>query len=105
MKNLIVMVCLMVAPFAATFSKMPYAVFAINTIDIVMNADLLIATSNNPNDPLVKVEVFNGAGQKVAQGGCSSTKCTLNLSSLPTGNYLAKATSLMGFYTEPIYVP
>ncbi|HXH19574.1 MAG TPA: hypothetical protein VNJ07_10880 [Chitinophagales bacterium] len=107
MKNLTVIACLMFGAYILAFPNLPNSVSTkhIEGLDIQMQGEVLIASSDNPNDPLVKVEVFNGAGQKVAQGGCSSTKCTLDLSNLPTGNYLGKATSLRAVHTEPIYVP
>lgn len=102
---MLVILCLFLTPAITTFSKMPNGIVKhIESLNITMVGDLLIATSNNPNDPLVKVEVFNGAGQKVAQTGCSGTKCTLDLSSLAPGTYLAKATSLTGFLNQNIQV-
>src|SRR5688572_3098676 len=77
----------------------------IQAIEIEMQGDILVAISDNATDPLTKLEVYTIAGLKVADNTCSTVKCTLNLSSLPRGTYLAVATSKRTQYSESIFVP
>jgi hypothetical protein len=107
MKNLVLLACLM-APVAITFSKMSNAKLSvkhIEAINIEMSGDLLTAKSTDPNDPLTLLRVHNRANQIVAQTNCSGTKCTLDLSSLATGWYVAKAYSVQTTASQAIFVP
>lgn len=109
MKNLIVTASFLLVPFAMTFSKIfpdaPAALKHIEAIDIVMLGDLLVAKSTDPNDPLTLMRVHNRANQIVAQTGCSGAKCTLDLSHLATGWYVAKVYSVYTSKSQSIYVP
>ncbi len=74
-------------------------------IEIDMNGDLLIATSNDPNDPMKSIKIHNMSGQVVSQQICpQSAQCTHNLSNLPAGPYVAVAKSKYAQYSESIVV-
>ena len=99
----------MMASVTMTFSGMSNSTIAsvkhIEAINIDMSGELLIATSTVPSDPLTLLRVHNRANQIVAQTNCSGTKCSLNLSFLPTGSYVAKAYTVSTSASEVIFVP
>ncbi|GEM_PF-1070290 len=100
MKHLFFFSCLFLLTSVATISKTPLHVEA---IEIDMNGDLLIATSDNQNDPMKTIRVYNLSGQQVAYKSClASSTCTHDLSNLPSGTYLAVGNSKYAQYSESI---
>jgi len=105
MKNVILVASLLLTQSAVSFSRISSAeIKQTDAINIEMNGDLLIATSNDPNDLLRKIQVFNESMQLVAQKKCTGMECSLNLSSLPSGIYIAVAYSQYNQYSENIYL-
>jgi len=108
MKKVIVSVCLMLGALIVPFSNVSYnahaAVKSIEAISIEMSDDILIAKSDNPNDPLTLLQVYNRANQLLMQTACGGTKCDMNLSSLPAGTYIAKAYTVSTHASKIIYV-
>ncbi|MDZ4846388.1 MAG: hypothetical protein SH857_12650 [Chitinophagales bacterium] len=102
MKHLFFFSCLFLLTSVATISKTPLHVEAIN---IDMNGELLIANSNNPDDPMKTIRVYTLSGQLVTSKTClQSSTCTHNLSNLAAGPYLAVANSKFLQYSESILV-
>ena len=101
MKNMIAIACFTIAPFAMTFSSMsPTASTSIKDIEAItiqMQGDILIANSDNPEDPLTTLQVVSRVYGLVAQTDCSGQQCTLDLSSLSPGIYLAKAWTVSSY--------
>lgn len=102
MKHLFVFSCLFLMTSVATISKTPLHVEA---IEIDMNGDLLIASSDDANDPMKLIRVYTLSGQLVTSKTClQSATCTHNLSNLVSGPYLAVANSKYAQYSENILV-
>ena len=102
MKHLFVISCLFLLTSVATISKTPLHVEA---IEIDMNNDLLIASTDNPDDPMKAIKVYTLSGQLVASKIClQSSTCTHDLSNLAAGPYLAVANSKYLQYSESILV-
>lgn len=102
MKNLLSVACFILLFSAATISKTPLHIEAV-TID--MSGDLLIANSNDPNDPMKSIRVYTLSGQLVTSKTClQSATCTHDLHNLAAGAYLAVANSKHTQYSENILV-
>lgn len=107
MKKMIVIACFTMMPFAMMYSSMAAgatSVKEIQGITIDMEGVLLIATSDNPNDPLTLLRVFSKSRGIVAQTDCSGTQCTLNLSNVPPGLYFVRAWTLTTYKQQLITV-
>ncbi|GIV34757.1 MAG: hypothetical protein KatS3mg031_2292 [Chitinophagales bacterium] len=108
MKSIVLLLCALLAVPAATFSGTSAASAekkSIEVLDIVMEGDILYAYSDNPNDPLKQLIVYNLQLAKVADTYCSGQQCSLDLSFLQRGYYIAVAVSKHNKYSEEIYVP
>ncbi len=107
MKKILVITCLALIPFAMMYSHIPPEVTSVKEIqgiNIDMEGVLLIATSDNPNDPLTLLRVFSKSRGIVAQTDCSGTQCTLNLSNVPPGLYYVRAWTLTTYKQQLITV-
>jgi len=108
MKRILAIACFALVPFAMTYSNMSNDAVTsakeIQAINIAMNGDLLVATSNNDNDPLTLLRVLSKSQGIVAQTDCSGTQCTLNLSNLAPGSYFARAWTLTLYKQQVITV-
>ncbi len=94
--------CALIAQPFVSFSGMPAIKKSIEAIDIEMEGEILIAESDNPNDPLKRLLVYNMSLQLVAETYCSGQQCTLDLSPLPGGYYTAVAITKFNKLSEQI---
>lgn len=103
MKSLFIFSALFLLTSVATISKTPLHTDAEITID--MNGELLIAHSDDPDDPMKLIRVYSLSGQLVTSKTClQSSTCTHNLGSLASGPYLAVANSKKLQHSENILV-
>jgi len=100
MKTIVLFLC------ALAFHAMPGSpVSNADALTIDMEGDILLAQSDDENDLLTKIEVFNESWQKVAERSCPlSLSCSLNLSHLSAGTYIAKVYSQYDMLQQNIQV-
>lgn len=73
-------------------------------VDVFMEANILIASSDSGTGTLVSVTIKNGNNQTVLQEDVSGYYDTVDLSSLSPGNYTAYVTTTLTGYREGITV-
>jgi hypothetical protein len=67
------------------------------TVTFTMEDQILTVTSNNPEDELEYIEIYdNNAKLVLVEGPCAPTVCTVDFSDLAAGNYRAVAHSTLG---------
>ncbi len=102
MRKFMLFVCSLFLLSAFTPVKDAGRIFTISTD---LQGDLFIASSDNPNDLLVSIKVYDSARVLKAETSCGlSMNCQINLSSLPSGTYLAKVFSQNDAVAEYIYL-
>lgn len=90
MKTILFFSCLSFALFSFSDAGSPEPL----TISTELMGDFFTATSDNSNDRLVSIKVYDTSQVLRVEKSCGLTLvCTINLSSLPSGNYTAKVFS------------
>lgn len=63
---------------------------------ITMDDDFLRTSSDDPDDPIVLIQVFAGSTLVYSENGCHAQECSSDLSALSPGTYTAKAEAESG---------
>ena len=68
-------------------------------VDVYLEGMTLLASSDANTGTIVKVEVFQGTELKKTRS-CSGYSCSVSLSGLSAGNYVARVTTSLTTYEE-----
>lgn len=99
MKTILFFTCLSFALFSFSNAGSPEPL----TIATELMGDLYTATSDDSNDRLVSIKVYDSGNVLRKEKSCGLTlQCTINLSSLPNGAYTAKVYSQNNVFAEGI---
>lgn len=99
MKSLMLFLCLFFAAFSFTNAGNPEPA----GLDYEMMGELFSAITDDSNDKLVSIKVYDSGNVLRAEKSCNlSMVCTINLAPLPSGNYNVKVFSQADNIVVPV---
>lgn len=73
---------------------------------IMVEDEIMRISSDDPDDPIILIQVFDGSTLVYNENGCNAQICTTDLSQLAAGTYTAKAKAESGAIgSETIVLP
>ncbi|MEO0898678.1 MAG: hypothetical protein AAFY71_19855 [Bacteroidota bacterium] len=74
-------------------------------ITIVMDESVMLVQHDNPEDPIVSLEMWNENSQLIISTNCESATCQIGTSSIPSGIYTLTIQTQLGLsYQESVYI-